>query len=280
MAYPYATKRLRTGVASYAWQNRAKIRWAAKKIWRTYRRYKRRGSARRSRFSKRAIGERIGSSSAKVAQHSADHVLRATRTLYLVDVCNIQHVSGAETIDKRERNLINLRGVKVCAEVRNLGNKPLYFNLAMICPKQDGLSDVDIASNFFRSNGMLSTERGVGFGRTDLLNSVDYHCKPLNTDKMTVIMHKRYTLAGLTATNSTTSGYGSQTGKTYAFIQKYRKIGRQIRYDSVTDVNPINGNVFLAYWFDTMGSKRTTAAVADQAEIAYDLLTYFRDPRP
>lgn len=229
---------------------------------------------RRKRFSTRNVGEPIGTSNSKRCETGTNGTtpepLR-TRSLYNQGLVDIQRQAQFENnLDRRIRDVINLRGVRVCMEVQNTSDAPMYFNMAIISPK-DGTSGIQ-QNDFFRS------QKGGGDRSVDFniqLTSGEFHCLPINNDKYTVLKHKRFRLApkpiGLTAAN-----YTQGQGLNYKNIDFYQPIKRQIRYqaDSVT---PQSGQVWMVWWCDNFLTPGGTSSQVNKGFFSYRTIAYFRE---
>jgi len=218
---------------------------------------------KRRRF--RAPNPTSGTATAKRTEISNDNgpVARLTKSLNQVNLAAISH-SANNTIDERQRNILNLRGVKMCLEVHNTQDDPLYYNCAVIVPK---LSPSVSATGFFRGNG---ADRDVTFGTS--LTGLQLHCLPINADKHYVLWHKRYKLNPISNT-----GYQAASGKSYMTIKKYLKFKRQVRYSDNADTLPEGGVPYFISWCSLYG-EASGAGVSALAE-AKHFVTYFREPR-
>jgi hypothetical protein len=133
-----------------------------------------------------SFGRELGSASGKqTAVRETNQLVYKTRTLYVTELTNIAQGEG---IDQRDRRTIELMGVKLCMELTALSNNPLYVNVAVVHLKN---TDSGLNTDFFRG---ASGSRGVDFDIS--LNSNEFHCLPLNTDKFVVLSHKRHCLNG------------------------------------------------------------------------------------
>lgn len=255
-------------VASTAWRNRATIgRWA-----RTYNRKRKSAlkyrAAKRARFSRKQFGDRIGTTTAK--HYIADQLLTptglASRTLANFAITDLPHTTS-NAANMRQRNLVNMRGVKVCWEIRNLQTFPMYFHWAIVVPKkEDGIT----ATDFFRDP--YGSSRGVVFDSA--LTGIELDCNNINSDRFTIMCHKRYLLAPTTPTTFNENG-----NLNYRKFHRYQKIGRQFRYDNTGDSIAENGRAYVVYWCAPFMNQGTTGAPANQIQFTYRCITYFREPR-
>lgn len=240
-------------------------RWAARR----YRARRRSGyrPAKRARFSKTNIGERVGVSNSKprIQVRNANYITRDTRVLYTE---NLTQTDQGPNRNTRERGIINCRGFRICMAVRNLRARPMYFNCAVVSPKNAG---VVTEANFFRASG---TARGSNFDNSK--TSLEFHCLPINTDKFTILKHKRYRLI---KGGDNFSQYADFSGRNYMNIDWYIKLKRQLRYDDTTSESPIDGSVYLVYWCDDWdaigGASSNVGAIATMGRH----IMYFRDTK-
>lgn len=222
--------------------------------------------AKRQKFSTSQIGQRIGTSNSKsTLLTTGNWALRDTRTLYQINLCQIPF---GQDIDERERNMVNYRGCRICFAVRSETTLPLYFHMAIVAPKQ---TQTVVNADFFKGDG---AERGRTFDTT--LSAVQFHCSRINTDRYTVLKHKKYLL---NPTNNTSS-YGADSGKSYRYFDFYTKIKRQLRYESNADAVPIDGNIYFVYWADRFTADSGQAIQADSYSRQEQISVFFRDVKP
>lgn len=232
--YRYARMAARYGPT--AARAAGKIARFAFKKWRARRRGGYR-SAKRARFSRSNIGERIGTSNAKTAIQTRLQAAngRNTRTLYSR---NLTSLTFGGNINQRERNVVNCRGFKICMQIRNDNSEPMYVNVAVVSPKNSG----SVApANFFRSHG---PERASDFDNQK--TGMEMNCLGLNTDKFDILRRKRYRLRG----NGVAGDFVQDSGSNYIDIDWYIKLKRQLRFDRNEAESPTDGVVYLIYWMD------------------------------
>jgi len=263
--------------ASYAYRYGPTMARAAGQIARWgYRRYKkrkyrgRRGrltSRKKPRFSTTTIGERIGTSSSKVSeQKNTSLATKSTRTQYVQNLCT---VSSGTTRSTRERGVINCRGFRICMSAVNDQNVPMYLNVAVVHGKVD---ETAVGTpNFFRSP---ETSRAKDFDNT--LSSLEFHCLPINTDKYTILKHKRFILGPET---TVAGDFATGVTKNWTNIDWYVKLKRQLRFDDSINTTPVSGNVWLVYWADLWSANSNTTAVATALRVNERHLMYFHEPK-
>lgn len=219
--------------------------------------------------ARRQIGEAPGHGNAKrevVFEQSITN--RDTRTLYSHPLTEIDQGTN---INERERRLANIRGWKICMEVKNLRNIPLYVNIAILCPKAGTLSSGTSVTDFFRAS--QGPDRAVDFDTN--LSGLEFHCLPINTDRYAILKHKRTRLVAMASGGDTVA----LNGYSYMNVDWYIPLKRQIRYDGATGDKIEAGKTFLVYWFDGFSTNAVTAAVVAAAQTSVRAVAYFRDPK-
>lgn len=218
---------------------------------------------RENNFSKIGITPNQGTGK-KTIQRAGIQSL-ATRTLYAEPLVNISH-TASNVVNGRQRNIVNISGFKICWELRNESNAGLWFNYAIIAPRNDlgGPTTPD----FFRSNG---TERGEDFSVS--LDSNRFHCANINTDKYIVLKHKR----SMFIPTANTGTDIAHSGKNFRHYQMYIKMKRQIRFDSTATAIPTTRQPYLVYWMDKVLTPGGTAATTVATENLH-ITTYWREP--
>lgn len=263
--YRYASAAIRYGPTAARAAGRIG-RWAYKR-WRK----RRRSGYRASKKARFGIGERVGSSNSKqvVQQRDTGFTPLPSRTLNITNLTGTDQGTANNRQD-RQSTIINCRGFKICMAVRNnIGATPMYYNVAVISPKNAG--DVT-PQNFFRGTGTLS--RGLDFDndRTPL----EFHCLPINTDKFYVLKHKRYRLGPENRNNQV---YNDQKMNNFMNIDWYVRLKRQLRYDDPDANFPIDGSVYLVQWCDTYDATAGLAPTAAAMQIMQRHIMYFRDSK-
>lgn len=257
----------------FAWAYRRQIgtglKMAGRGVKRVYR------SARHFRSKRRRmnqIGFRPGKSTAKKTFMIYDGTAGSisTRTLYIEDLSQLEKQTSSLEINKREREMVNLRGIKFCMELRNdTVDTPLYFNWAVISPKASASpSDND----FFRG---YANDRSDDFNAS--LTSNDFHCRPINSDAYIVLTHRRLTLGGKKASDA----YKDTVPLNYRNVMKYMKIKRQVRYDTIEGGQAAQEGrkLFLVYWCDGFMTDGPNLPVANSMTLNRQVILYFREPK-
>lgn len=274
----YKRQRLITGTARHIYNYGPTAYRAASVMARAYRNYRGR-KARRAKASVRTkIGERVGKSTAK--KHVIDNTggnSCDTRKLYARPLIEITHNPNND-IDDRQRNIINLRGLKLCLYMQNnTGNSTLFVNVAVIWDKK-GNQEIGSYANttvpdFFRQH-QGGAARSQDFGVA--LSALEFHCLPINTDRFGVLMHKRFKLAP-TAAQST--GQKSPNLSSFRTIMKYVKIKRQLRFQNTNISIPESGQLYVVHWCDAIGTSFGGGGLANAMTTQEYHVAYFREPK-
>lgn len=144
-------------------------------------------------------------------------------------------------INRRQRQLINIRGFSVNQTFTNNTNAPMIVNVAMIAPKNTNSSEVAV-DGFFRD---YNESRDVNFSTT--LSSLQISTLPISTDKFTVLWRKRMTL-GAKQTDAV-GNFNTRLPMNFCSIKKYLPFKRQIRYNDDAG-STAEQKVFLVWWAD------------------------------
>lgn len=265
-AMPNKRARLAYAIGSHIYQNRGKYSKAARVIGRAWRR-------RRSR-DPRGLG-RIGTGGAKVARckrHTSENSnigLFNTRTLYQRNLTAILHTT-TNSIQDRQRDIVNIRGFKFCFHVRNNGTVPQYHNVAVVFDKRSNDGSATIASNdFFRG---LYSERALDFDQ-NLLTALNFHCLPLNKDRFTILWHKRFVLG---PGSTPAAAYTARNRDNYKTFMKYLPLKKQIQFE---DDNP-QSSIWLIQWADRIDASIASIPQTNDWSLSRTIITYFREPKP
>lgn len=284
---PYAGRRLATltipqaralsyayTAGKFAYNNRATLKWAGKSLYRAARSMyrKRKHNMSVGKNARRRIGERVGTQSCKKARPiDLDMATKNTRTLYAHELTILPETSS-NLINRRQRDIVNLRGFKICMQFLNIRDKPMLCNVAIISPKDNQALSASATSvqDFFRNMG-LSDSRSMNFDNT--LRSSEFHCHPINVDKYYVLMHKRFKMPGFTDV----ANYRTNSGNNWRTWEKYIRLKRQLRFQPDTTF-PINGRIFLVYWYDGFANAGGTVA-SGGVSTQVDATLYFKEPK-
>lgn len=223
-------------------------------------------NSRRKQMLKNRIGERVGTGTAKYSEVQAGFANNDPETLYQVPLLNIsKSTTGSENLNKRERDLVNFRGIKICMNFRvegAIGTAKAWMNIAILSPKANYTSsDTLAAPEFFRNPA--GTDRDISFTDPTLTN-LDYRCLNINSDAYNIHKRRRFLLGPTQSTE----------GKKDRLIEFYYPLKRQIRYDAGS-VYPEGKNMYLVWWYSTSDGGTPAGAVRCQ----YSLRKYFREPK-
>lgn len=223
---------------------------------------------------RRSLGRPVGFSTAKRNDEQTGSTLTMlTKTLYSKGLIAINKDSSADdAINSRMRDIVNMRGVKICFWVRSLDitdRKPLFFNWAIIVPKQqdtvaptnDSVGD----SEFFRGNG---ADRAQDF--STLLTFLDLKCLPINTDRYMVLRHRRLNIASATSSGDPVN---NQNGE--QFIEHYIPIKRQLIFDGAIGTLQPKKQMYMVWWC----SNSTNSALVNGGEYRWRIVRYFKEPK-
>lgn len=256
----YRTAAAGVRAARFAYDNREAIGNAAKRIGKWY---KSKRQSKRARFDRTRVGDEPGQDNCKTNLiRNNGLVNKDTRTLYSTELTEIE-LGTAQ--GQRERNLINVRGFKICAEFKCLSTEPLYINMAVLTVRNGQTLD---ATDFFRAPQSLG-ERAVDF--STIRTGLEMHCYPINTDKYHVWKHMRTQLVPGNSPTTTVS----LEGYSYHTVDFFIKFGRQLRYQNNT--TPTSGNTFFVYWADRFGAAGGSAVQVTDYAVSEKLITYFRE---
>lgn len=262
-AHPYG-KYVRAGVRVYN-TGRAFAPYAKAAIssFRSYRKRKAFANARKKKRVRYSLGNRIGHATAKRNEEEIGATATMnTKTLYSQRLIQIQRTGTTDDLEKRQRDIVNMRGVKICFWVRNtdsVNNKPMFFNWAIIVPKNDDSNSSTIATNdFFRGTG---GQRSQTFATS--LSFLDLRCLPINADKYRILHHKRMFI---------TSDL-NESNKGERLWEQYIPINRQIVFDSETDFP--RKNLYMVWWC----SNSTNSTTGALGEYRWRIVRYFKEPK-
>lgn len=220
-------------------------------------------------FSRRNIGERIGTSVPKeylVGFRSADNF--DSRALQTIDLTNIQKTTTND-INERQRNIVNLRGFKIYIQIENLSSNFLTYNIAVISPKDGRTADTLL---FFRDGTQDSRASDFSTSRSN----IEFYRYPINPDRWTVLKHNRYILNPEVTGQSTT--LFANNGRSFRTFKWWVPVKRQIRYDSSTSASS-RSKVFLVWWADIWGAGAGSAPITNIARTTVFSHGVFREPK-
>ena len=239
---------------------------------RTIRRAWKKSSRARARArARRSVGQRVGTSSTKrIALGTGDAASQLNRPDRFLNTQQVPFPFEGTTPENRERNLINLRGIKLCFEF-SAGQELLIggayrdrqatINLAVVSNKKQSASGVFDNTHFFRALDGL--HRAEDFDTVS--RSIDFHCRPINSDEFNVHAHHRTVIAGEAV----------ESIPTVRRIMKYIPIKRQIRFD----VSGVPDTRIWVVWWVALAGEDQTASFNNIYKYQWSMCTYFKDPR-
>lgn len=156
----------------------------------------------------------------------------------------------------REKDRIIYKGFKYELQLRNdEAGVPMTVNIAVLCPLHSIVAPT--VFDFLRAPNNLF---GRGRDFTTGLNNYEMHRSAINTDKYTVLLHKRYVVGPQRSSNIP---FMNESSKNYIQLKKYVRINRQLRYESDVCSTPI----FFLMWLDkyqcVAGTPSTTGLATD-----------------
>lgn len=262
-----APKRARMAYAmgAHIYNNYGRYKKAAKVLQRAYRRRRKRLTPRKEAFRSYARPR-----SARIPSKRTDEVLNetglATTTLHTESITLPTEGSAP---NQRERNIIILSGLKFCLEFsNNLTTNNLYLNVALIQDRTDPTFRGDVPNDlFFRATA--GAARGQNF---PLSFAILNHCRPINTDKYRVFMHKRMFLGARAVTTQALAW--QEFHKRTRTLMRYIKFKKQLRFDTS---NNTNGQLRLVYWASPENGTGSVP-IASAFDVKGDICIYFKDP--
>lgn len=258
-------------LAGMVYRNRRPLRragrWARSKLGK-----RRSRSYSRPTKKMRLIGENVGKSTTKKTYVGTGGGLvqfHDSRTLYAESLTTLAKQTGAGEINKRERDIVNMRGIKFCWEIANRTNEPMHFNWAVVTPKvSPGILSVD----FFRQ---YDTARSETFSSG--MSSNELSCLPINPDRYIIHTHKRFLMG---PANGQVAPAWSTNKSNFMKITRYLPIKRQMAYDTPTAPSGVvNRGIFVVWWCDAfqtpVGQQPTVGAISVSRR---EIMT-FKDPK-
>lgn len=201
-----------------------------------------------------------------------------TRTLYSNDLTAILKAGSTNPVQRRQRDMINLRGFKINIRCGSLGgiNESLLLHAAVIHDKgraDAGLTTVDPISSvdFFRGNG---NSRAIDFSSTNLASS-EFNNLAINSDLYVVLHRETKKIQRL--------DINSPRNESYVEMDMWVPIKRQVRYDNETDATneefATDGRCFLVWWLE--GFEGYAAGASPQLSVASMdryCITFWKEP--
>lgn len=193
----------------------------------------------------------------------------ATRILYANEMQSIGKGTNNE-INLRQRDVTHISGFKICIEMRNnFTVQPLYVNVAVVYDKRSNDGTTVVSQNdFFRSRG--GNTRAQDFGLN--LGSTEFRCLPLNTDRFSVLRHKRFMLMARDLENST---YASGAMRNFKIYEDWISLKRKITFED----GSAQSKIWLLMWCDGFMTVPGAASIPDALSVQRRVTVYFREPK-
>jgi len=172
-------------------------------------------------------------------------------------------VAGSEVITKRQRDTVLHKGVKICFTCKNIIDKTVFLNWAIVSPK--AVNQVN-SGNLLRGSEL---ERYLPFANTNTF--LDLRCAPINTDRYNVLRHHRKTIRP--DSDKATGAGTNAVGTDLVIIEEYIKTNRQVFFNGDTP-GPLT-NIFMVWWVDYYGSP--TGSTISTADVSWKLINYFKE---
>ena len=171
-----------------------------------------------------------------------------TRTLYQVNALRINKQSANDELKYRDKDITLVKGLKFIFNLTNQGQRPIYFNLAVVSPKNE--TGTVTTNRFFRSNDIDNRAANFDNNRT----SIEFHHDGINTDIFDVIKHHRRIIrpAGH-GTDGRKGGDYDSSGSSYQVIKQYVPIHRKFAYGGSATL-PSGRSLYVIYWCDFWGN--------------------------
>lgn len=221
----------------------------------------------------------FGYASMTTENQTAD--LLPSKTLYLQNLTLIERLSTYDPaqdpayLNKRERDIVNLRGFRFRCHFQNTLQAPITLHFAIMLNKTENIWN----PRFFNT----WDKRGVNFSDNSL-TGLDYQTLPVNRDDRVLLYHKRYKIAG--NVQALDRDYITGAKNNWINISKWIPIKRQLTYKSEDEAS-CNDKIFLALWWSSalepgQNPSFTTNPVGlplDNLKGRVECVAYWRNPR-
>lgn len=203
----------------------------------------------------------------KSMQSNGVNVNWNTRNVYSQNLTDINKATGAQEIDGRLRQQINITGFSIDIMLRNRTNGWMLCNFAVVSPRNNN-SDPPSIAGFFRD---YTTSRDVDFSIS--LNSNQIHTYPISTDKWRILMHKRVQIAPM---DNNGAGGWDIGGSNFIKRKYWVPLKRTIVYNDDTD-DSAESKVFLLLWFDSCEKNAGDISTTNALYGGVRTVTYFNE---
>ena len=221
--------------------------------------------------SGRSSADIVGTNTSKrTTVINEDLQARQTRTLYATECIAINRNGASTDIDRRDREVVNVRGFKLQFRVANSNTDvPLCYNWALVSRKDDG---TPTTNDFFRGSNSLRNKDA-----NSSLTAIEWARSHINTDEYIILKHKRRRIAPQSPISTV---FNSGVQKSYFEVNQYIKMKRQYRFSSAGAAVPISGQIWLITWADTWDSNSMQTPIPNQWSQSTRIVLYFREVKP
>lgn len=223
---------------------------------------KKKGRTAKRKFGAADLGDPTPSNNTRRVESEIGVVGLNNKTLGTRDLIRIEkNVAANEAINKRNRDMVLHKGVKVCFTIKSRLQVPVFFNWAVVIPKAQNTVSSD---NLLRGN---NTERDVAINNQ--LTFLDSRCLGINTDLYKVVKRKKMLILPDSDKSATVS-----EGRDFRLIEEYFKTNRQLYFAGDTAA-PLQ-NMHMVWWCDFYNST-TGGGLSQTVDISYRIINYFND---
>lgn len=214
-------------------------------------------------------GQPVGLSTCKRVEPVAT---TTTTTPSVLSWINCTNIAQGQSINERERDLINCRGLKVRFFGAIDADRPCEMHIAVVSPK--GETGAIGNTDWFRS---VQTTRGINLDPA-LLSGLEMNTLPINADKWMVLKHWKVK----TAATTSAGGYNTGVRQNWFTKEAYVPIKRQLRFTNNQSTS-CRDPIYLVWWWDCSQRDRNELWPAFDADASalvrvYPIL-YYKDPK-
>lgn len=233
--------------------------------------YKRK--SKREMFSPATLTHPVGSSTSKNRTRTFNSTADGFQTRTL-NIHELSVLSGSDNnrIDERQRDITNVRGWSIHAEIFNKSARPLYLHCAVVMPRGGSLIT---SSGWFRGEGQTrSVNADSG------LSSLEWNNLGINSDEYVILKHKKYIITGgVDDADVQTFGKVNNNYKSnLRTLNFWVPFNRQLRYEDKSGTN-CETKVFLVVWCDIMFSDAASLPIVNVLRWNCQETMYFKEPR-
>jgi len=219
----------------------------------------------------KAYGDPIGSATEhKRWETNVASTYITTRSLLTRDLLAIPRNSTSENvIGKRNGEIVDVKGVKLCMEYWNNANLPAFIRFAIVSRKDSNAPPSELG--FFRG---VSDTRGSDL---DIANSsLDLQTRVINSDVYTV--HHEW-IQRMDSAMSSTNTYHPTSHANWGSFEKYFSVNRRFFFSGDNNAAfPENGNLYLVYWADLHMKAGGSPPSSLSVKVAFRTVAYYSEP--